>query len=309
MTGTPGGPGLLATLSFCADTPSPAADPFKSPGRAGAAAVRRRSDRGLPGTRAMDAGAAVVTMARKLGADLTAAEAKSRRVGAGARRLQSNGSAHDHAQRARHAGGDHPAGSDGGQHRPGAAPPRPARPRQPAAHQDPQDPGDRENAGGRGRGRHHLPEGGRGRGVRRRRRVRRHSPDLQHHRRGQDRAADGADQADRAPGRGPGQRGGRARPVAGRGPARRGRPISGRVRHRLRAQRRADAGRRPGARPPGHGPAADAVRRPDDLPEQGAGHGRVPRARAAAVQGRRDPRSPWCPAAAPRRSRASASSR
>ncbi len=182
-----------------------------------------------------------------------------------------------------------------------------ARRRQPAAHQDPQDPGDRQTASGRGRGRHHLPEGGRGRGVRRRRRVRRHSPDLQHHRRRQGRAADGADQADRAPRRGPGQRGGRARPVAGRGPARRGRAVSGRVRHRLRAQRRADARRRPGPRPPGHGHAGDAVRRPDDLPEQGART--RPSSSSAPWSCSRAPGSAflWCPAAAPRRSAASAS--
>ena len=85
-------------------------------------------------------------------------------------------------------------------------------------------------------------------------------------------------------------------------------PVPDRVRYRLRAQRRADARRRPGARPPGHGPAADAVRRPDDLSR--TRRRTRPRSSSARWSCSRAPgsASPWCPAAAPRRSRASASS-
>ena len=67
-----------------------------------------------------------------------------------------------------------------------------ARPRQPPAHQDPQDPGDRQDADGGRRGRPHLPEARRGGGLHRRRRLRRYPPHLQHHRRAEDRPADGA---------------------------------------------------------------------------------------------------------------------
>jgi hypothetical protein len=139
----------------------------------------------------------------------------------------------DRDHRARDARRDGSPRRDGGQHPPRAGAPDPARARQPPAHQDAQDP-DRPDADGGGRGRHHLPEAGRGGGLRGRAGGRRRAADLQHPGRGQDRAADGAGAPGAAARGGVRQRGGGPRALRGGAPGTGGSRVPRRVRHRLR---------------------------------------------------------------------------
>ena len=163
----------------------------------------------------------------------------------------------------------------------------------------PQDPGARQDADAGRRHRHHLPEAGRGRGVRRCRRRRRRAADLQHRRLAQDRAADPAQQAHQEADRRVRQRGGGARHLRGGEAARRHRALPGRVRHRLRPQRRAVAAG--GVRPRAHRDeaAGPAVRGPDELPQRPQDR-RVLHRGAVAVQDTRASRSRSCRAAARR---------
>ena len=173
------------------------------------------------------------------------------------------------------------------EHRPRAAPRRRRRPRQPPAYQDPQDPGDRRDADRRRRRRHHLPEGQRGRGLRRRRR--RHPHQLQHRRRPQGRPPDRPRRLRPAPERGRRQRNRARRPLGRRPPPRADAAGARRMRHRLRPQRRADPGRRAGARPPRRPAARPALRRPDGLPQHRAPDAAVLHRGAAALRGGRRP--------------------